>query len=574
MRNRLDRLLLGFLIAAGAVVIFLNLYFWTYYFNSDNAMIGLIAKSIVNRWSLPHFEWPIFVWHVGYQGVLFEAYAAAALFQIFGASPRVLDLVPAIVFVFLLVSLVQVVRKSYGLRAALLTGILVTVSAPTFYDHVLRTQPNYGETYAMGLLLILIYFRILRSWGDRAVLQHAALFGLIAGFAIYTYQQIAYFLAVIALHWLLVIERIKRQLNVRSSGAQLLFSAVIGVFGVVSFVLSWSTLYKIGVPLRWDPIKVVKLSLALLFLAHVFPLLKKISGTREPKRLAAFAGILLVCSWLGRFPKFYYNHILHYGSPDRTEMLGGLEFVWFKLQIALQGMGMQLNLRPLGIFRLALLLLFGISAVWFFFKTARDVKQFVIGKSGPESFSPLVFLPFVVLPAFVASAAIVDQLSARYHLVLILFFALALSNFLVWIAGERKIARGAWISAVLLIAVLGNNAITIGRSLAELPAKEPLQEVMEYLDSKGITRAYADYWYAYPIDLMSDERIIVEPLYTNYNPYYAEIVKAAPRIALFEEPERFRVPVYAGLLTIRDVIYRVTEEKAIRGIHVKILEKT
>ena len=41
----------------------------------------------------------------------------------------------------------------------------------------------------------------------------------------------------------------------------------------------------------------------------------------------------------------------------------------------------------------------------------------------------------------------------------------------------------------------------------------------------GITKLYGDYWLSYPISFITKERIIIEPLYTNYNPYYLPLIK-------------------------------------------------
>ena len=52
-----------------------------------------------------------------------------------------------------------------------------------------------------------------------------------------------------------------------------------------------------------------------------------------------------------------------------------------------------------------------------------------------------------------------------------------------------------------------------------------IQKQINIIDELGITKLYGDYWLSYPISFITKERIIIEPLYTNYNPYYLQKIK-------------------------------------------------
>ena len=45
---------------------------------------------------------------------------------------------------------------------------------------------------------------------------------------------------------------------------------------------------------------------------------------------------------------------------------------------------------------------------------------------------------------------------------------------------------------------------------------EKIQKQINLIDELGITKLYGDYWLSYPISFITKERIIIEPLYTNY----------------------------------------------------------
>lgn len=76
---------------------------------------------------------------------------------------------------------------------------------------------------------------------------------------------------------------------------------------------------------------------------------------------------------------------------------------------------------------------------------------------------------------------------------------------------ERSVVlRRTWIalaSAVVAVAALGQ-----GRLLAEYvthPPEGAKQQIVKYLDARGVRYAYSDYWTAYPLTFLTRERIIV-----------------------------------------------------------------
>ena len=48
--------------------------------------------------------------------------------------------------------------------------------------------------------------------------------------------------------------------------------------------------------------------------------------------------------------------------------------------------------------------------------------------------------------------------------------------------------------------------------------------LIEHLRKKGIKRGFGDYWVSYAITFQTDEEIILEPVVTNYLPYYLPLV--------------------------------------------------
>ncbi|HEV2459996.1 MAG TPA: glycosyltransferase family 39 protein, partial [Ktedonobacterales bacterium] len=117
--------------------------------NSDEAVLGLMARHIAF-----HGELPLFVWGVQYEGA-FESYVAAPFFALFGSSTAVLHLSAQLLVVAFLAAMYVLARAAYGRIAALLTlgwlafGPLFAIKTET------QTIGGYQEMLLLGALLLL-----------------------------------------------------------------------------------------------------------------------------------------------------------------------------------------------------------------------------------------------------------------------------------------------------------------------------------------------------------------------------------------------------------------------------------
>jgi hypothetical protein len=113
--------------------------------------------------------------------------------------------------------------------------------------------------------------------------------------------------------------------------------------------------------------------------------------------------------------------------------------------------------------------------------------------------------------------------------------------------------------------ILLNNAAALGAKLAQHRAHHPLEDVVAFLDSRGVNRGYGDFWQAYALTFLTQERVIIEPLNSNLNPRYAPLVKAAHRVALVGDG--------ATVLAERGHL-KTIETTIINDISVEILERS
>ncbi len=128
---------------------------------------------------------------------------------------------------------------------------------------------------------------------------------------------------------------------------------------------------------------------------------------------------------------------------------------------------------------------------------------------------PDAFSAYLVLVALLSGAGYVlgrcgevDFVVMRYELLSILG-AVGLGAWFLRVERSRLLRR-AWIGLACALAAVA--ALAHGRLLAEYLSHPPVgakQQIVRYLEARGVRYAYSDYWTAYPLTFLTDERIIV-----------------------------------------------------------------
>lgn len=162
--------------------------------DSDEAVIGLMALH------LRHGEWSVFFWGQGYMGSL-EAMLAAPFVWLFGPSALTLRLAPLLVGLAAVACIALLGSALFSPRVGLVSAALLALGPPFFDVLSVRAYGGYVETLLFGPLLLLLALRGAAPVG-RTRRAHA-LFGLVAGLALWTDVLILPFLAgAVALWWL------------------------------------------------------------------------------------------------------------------------------------------------------------------------------------------------------------------------------------------------------------------------------------------------------------------------------------------------------------------------------------
>ena len=576
--KNLSRTLLASAVIALVVMLIAFLKAWTIAFNSDFAIVGLLAKRFLETGELP-----LFIGQVGYQGLLIEVPAVALAYKIFGINPYSLNLAPALFSVVLVYLFYRVARESCGKLTASLATLCLVVSSSHWYHQVARTQPNYVETFALGLLLFHLYWSFLKARGDevkalqRSDYKTIAAFGFVAGFGIYTYGQILYFLIAIALHAAILYLRgiyqrerspdwWKQALLPRGGGwaqrAATLLTAIIALAWLAMAIAGRYEFRETRIRFLTSPFA----NFVLLVLSY--GLIHAISFVRHYFRVMVLHAKAIGCFFaalvIGYSPKLYYNLVLKLPSIKRTGISGYYADAVRRLGIAFHGNLSFLNLNEHGgldwILGLSLALCF-ICFLWHGMKLAWKIITAQREWSAILEIPLITLLPIPVLGLFTLSDGVLDAMSARYTISLWIFYALAVAWCVVSLWNTSSKVGWVWRSAsfIFVMLFLANNGIHFYRSVREAPLTTGFEPVIAYMKEKNLRFGYGYFWYAYAINLQTNEELVIDSIDPKYIGYYAPLVAQANEIAYIDK-KPYMLNVESESTSIAGQNYRILEK--------------
>ncbi|MGZ3688545.1 MAG: hypothetical protein ACXWP5_05130 [Bdellovibrionota bacterium] len=582
--RRLEKILLAAAAAGTLAVCALYVWCWEIGYSSDYAMIGLLAKRIIE-----HGESSVYLFTVNYQGMLLEGNALAALFRIFGIGPHVLSLANALFYLALVYFFYQAMRRFSGRIAAAWAVLLFGVGSPFFCGLVLRPQPNYTETFLFGCAMLALYHSLLRKLvvekhdpGAKELLQAAAL-GALAGFGYYTYAQILYFIAAILIHYLLVYAR---DLRTRGKLAKLVFfpsGATIGLplelvtlaclgLGAIGFMLPARLRDFLPQAVSSNPLKAILIGGILSGILHF-----TVSSVRRSARWrqrALVAGSLLLGLLAGVSPKIYARYSLAIPYSSRVVIGGDLNALSLRFHFAWEAMLKLMNvLTPIP---LALRIFLGVpmlaALLWFLLASLRDGLRFVRGQIPLErilKLSPFAVLFFIALGGFLSSELVNSEAQERYFAIYLLVYAGAMGWALAHLIESRRplFRKGAAVFAMFALAL---NLYAFAVEYRSAPKPFPQLEIADWLKSEGTEAGYSDYWYAYSIVFLTQEAVRLQPVRDAYIPYYDHEAQTARRIAYIDHAP-LRSP--GETMTVAERHYRILKRRNFGPVDALILER-
>jgi 4-amino-4-deoxy-L-arabinose transferase-like glycosyltransferase len=444
-------------------------------FNADEAIVALMARHTLNG------EWQTFFYGQAYMGSL-DTTLVAAGFYLFGQKVFVIRIVQIIIYGFLILTTAYLGRMIFkSERIGLLAALFLAIPSVNTTLYTTISLGGYGEALLIGNLLMIAS---LKATPDRSFRWYA-IWGLLSGLGFWAFGMTLVFIlpTAILLGYKLA----------QSGGVQSILGAVTGVISIIigaAPLLIWGFENGFGMMLSE-------------FLGSA------ISGASD---INFFLSI--------------YEHTINLFLFGST-VLFGLRPPWGISWLAV----------PLIPFALAFwLLVIGI--------TIRSLRVWDGASVGRWL---LVGVTLTLMMGFVLTPFGADP-SGRYFLPILVPLAIFAGEFV-----ENLIIRGiarVWISLTVSGVLLFNFLGTV-QSAARTPPGLTTQfdsvtwldhsydeALIEFLERKGEVRGYTNYWVAYPLAFLSEERIIFIPKlpyhqdfrYTNrdnrYHPYDLEVAKS------------------------------------------------
>ena len=439
---------------AGTVVVLLVLFrsavfvFWEQsYFDSDQAIVGLMAKHLAEMRAFP-----VFYYGQSYMlGV--EAYLAAPLFAVAGASVVALKLPLLAINIGVALMLLRILERDAGLRprAAAVPVLFFALAAPAVSAQILAAN---GGNVAPFLYTVLI-------WTTR---KRPVWCGLALGIGFLQREFTIY--AFVAL---LVVETIDRSLFTREGIRRRL--AMLRTAAEVWLVVQWLKYYSSAAGPGTT-------------MANVFKPRDNISelGQRICGDLTMLPGGALNLV-TGHWPVLFGTRpipLSEFGI-DSSQSQG---LAWTSAIVAVAA---------------------GIAAAVVLFRLLRERRWR----------AEYQFPAYLVIAGLCSAAGYVvgrcgqlDYLVLRYELLSVLG-AVGLGAWCLQAVPDHRIRRG-WIALVCLWAAI--SGVSHGRLLTEYIRRPPdgvKQLILRHLDARGIKYAKSDYWLAYTLTFLAKERIIV-----------------------------------------------------------------
>lgn len=189
--TRRDWFILGAILALGLVLRLLPLFATNWTIDSDEAIVGLMAK---------HFSegkpWSIFYYGQNYMGSL-EPTLVAALFLLTGPSAVALKAVPLLFSLAHIVLVYLLAREFASRRAGLVAAGLTALAPSALVQWSAMARGGFIELVAIGSLCLLLTARFLKR--DAKSLRDFAILSFLLGLGWWVNNQIVFYAAAIAL---------------------------------------------------------------------------------------------------------------------------------------------------------------------------------------------------------------------------------------------------------------------------------------------------------------------------------------------------------------------------------------
>jgi len=599
--QQFELLIVCFIILLAAVLSYTYLIYPAEHFDADEAIVGLMARHVRNG------HLPAYFYGQGYMGSL-EAIIAAGYFVAFGSSVFTLKLAPLTFYILFLILQYRLIRNFGGVGIALITLAITVVFSETMILWSTKARGGFTETLFWGTLSYTLFFRLMDGYfrGDGKGWREILILGFTIGIGFWNCSMVAYYYLPIALYLIIFgIKEIKDNRRVPSSttsinnqrsagwrvamrqggrfiiplvGIYLLFGLITAINGEINFsvfgldirshhggrdiIRGLSILLPLVAILAWERSGFNRPITILRQLNLRYPVIITAAGVIVALLLIT-AGINL---YFQQLPDYSYGHYQPLGPAEGLNGVGnnisqlftlllpkviGVSYSSFKLDLGRSWLTRYSG--TLNGWTAAGAIVFVVFLLIVNYNRQRNLVKFL--RSNRLNIFFIISL-IGCLAALSFSSQIKDSTAYRYLIPVISWipFFLASCCIFIW----RKNKAGGIILAFLII---GGHAarLTANLPLPQTTTPEPLvTDIIQSLKEERITRAFVNYWLAYPITFITGEEIIAAP-YQSHDRYppYTRTVRNSPQFAyIFKGYRQLSGKREENMLIINQTPYR------------------
>jgi hypothetical protein len=518
---------------------------WPANFQSDEAVFGLMARHILAGEFTPTLYGPAYLGSI-------ESILSAGFMSIFGTSVMAFRMSALVLFALFFVLHAIFTSRYFGYPVALVS--LLFLSVPGFHVLEWTYQPvgAYGAMFVIGTLMLLVALPDRSE--PRAMTLRAALMGVLAGLGLWANNTMLLYLVAIGAvaflsspEWRMIHARLSEFSTrvVHIPLAEWLPVAMIGTFGLGVLAFFSAACSPEGLF-----ITISSIAKAILFVLGIGLAGSAIVLSQRRRQLALETGAIgagfaagyapLLYQWVakGVSPYWAVYPSCPEGAVSRARLLVK------EILPALWGMPAIDQLKqsaPATLVMWIAILGLAVAAVGLFFWWNRLIAwRTFAGSPLDEDWRPvgtLVLLFAIPIVITILAGNTVDLYSIRHALMLAQVSAIIFAFLVVWLSVRfRRI--GMIVGAFWLLVVGSTNLIRASTDwLVKFTRYDPNQvaTLARYLEDNDIEVGYADYWGAYTLDFLLQEKTILAPFngIDRYLPYSDAAYSARRLVYIF-----------------------------------------
>jgi len=502
-----------------ALIVFLGVHVWSALlwdtrFNSDEATLGLMAKHMMDG-----TDFPVYFYGVRYGGSL-PSLLAVPFLWLFGVNVMSLHLsVIVLLGIFAILQTIWV-QRHFGNGVAIMSLLILAFPGYTLLSFLTVISTRMATYLVLWMCSLFLYeASAMRTW------LRAVLFGLLLGLCFWTQPLTLHYFLAIGTAWILQSDewaRLREKLSLPDWGWILIFIACLlgGPTLVFSGNAAWLVLPLFVIALSAFTVSTRKNTL--LFASGMI-VLGTLIGTAPQWILWLKEGITISQPYIPTF-------------PDRERLLQLLRYtfpsLWGVRPIP------ELHYHPLS-FRLSSLfiaLIVPAALLSFGWRQRKELANFVRLRPLTKQAMPYVLLTLLFcLPLIAQLGMDGDEGSVRYLVPAWQASAVITALFFVHSWMRWKIL-GVALAAMWFFHMAYSNMDFASKAWSNrIHDMKNVQTLTAYLQARDATHGYADFWVAYVLDYLSEERITLDYYdgHIRYKPYHTAISAARKQSYVF-----------------------------------------